>query len=141
MTSKLNASCVFCGIAQGLEKNHAIFEDERHIAFLDKHPVFFGHTLVVPKLHSETLYDVPPETIGPLFQLAQKIGKGVERGMQADGTFIGINNIVSQSVPHLHIHIIPRNKKDGLRGFFWPRQQYADESHFVEVREKIKRYL
>jgi len=136
-----NAACVFCRIANGAEPNSTLFEDEQHIVFLDKRPVFLGHSLVVPKPHHETLYDLPAEAIGPLFKLAQKIGKSVERGMGAEGSFIAINNIVSQSVPHLHIHIIPRIKGDGLRGFFWPRQQYMSNEQLLEIQEKIKKFI
>lgn len=141
MGENINATCVFCRIAQGAEPNNTIFEDEQNIAFLDKHPVFLGHCLVIPKSHHQTLYDLPPDAIASLFKLAQKIGKGVERGMQAEGTFVGINNIVSQSVPHVHIHIIPRTKGDGLRGFFWPRQQYVGDDQLREIQEKIKKSL
>lgn len=135
------AACAFCRIAQGSEHHHAVFEDANHIAFLDKRPVFFGHTLLIPKRHTETFYDLPPDSIHPFFHLAQKMGKAVERGMGAEGTFMAINNTVSQSVPHLHIHLIPRKKGDGLRGFFWPRQQYQDEAHFAAVRDQIKKQL
>ncbi|HEX5230012.1 MAG TPA: HIT family protein [Bryobacteraceae bacterium] len=109
--------CLFCG----LEESYVVFEDELSIAFLDHRPLFIGHTLLIPKQHYETLADLPPALIGPFFANAQLLARAVEQAMQAEGTFVAINNTVSQSIPHLHVHIVPRRKKDGLRGFFWPR--------------------
>jgi histidine triad (HIT) family protein len=112
--------CAFCEIEPDL-----VFEDELSRAFLDHRPLFPGHVLLVPKAHVETLDDLPQTLIGPLFANVQKLARAVERAMQAEGTFIAMNNRVSQSVPHLHVHIVPRRKGDGLKGFFWPRTKYG----------------
>ena len=105
-----------------------VFESETSIAFLDVKPIFPGHLLVAPKLHVETLGDLAPAAVGPLFVDVRRAARAVERGLSADGTFVAMNNRVSQSVPHLHVHVVPRKKKDGLRGFFWPRQKYENDA-------------
>lgn len=120
------ADCKFCQIASKAIPSAVVFEDSISLAFLDHRPLFPGHTLLIPKDHYETLADLPANLVGPFFSNAQLLARAVERGMQAQGTFVAINNKVSQSVPHLHVHIVPRTKGDGLRGFFWPRQKYAD---------------
>ena len=129
------SSCVFCEIVARGEA--AIFEDAVSFAFLDHRPLFPGHCLLVPKEHYETLADLPAELVGPLFRNAQLLARAVEMGMEAEGSFVGINNRVSQSVPHLHIQVVPRRKGDGLRGFFWPRQKYADEEAMRRAGEAI----
>ena len=116
----------------------AVFEDEISLAFLDHRPLFPGHMLLVPKAHYETLPDLPPELVGPLFQNAQLLARAVVEGLEAEGSFVAINNRVSQSVPHLHIHIVPRRPKDGLKGFFWPRGKYRDEAEMDAVRERLR---
>ena len=126
--------CLFCERPGA----HVVFEDSMSVAFLDHRPVFRGHCLLVPKVHYETLGDLPTEVIGPLFANAQKLARGVQHAMEAEGTFVAINNRVSQSVPHVHIHVVPRRKGDGLRGFFWPRQKYRDEEEMREVRDAIR---
>jgi len=126
--------CKFCGIAS---KSVIVFEDAISLAFLDHRPLFPGHTLLIPKVHYETLTDLPPDLIGPFFHNVRRLTAAVERGMKAEGSFVAINNRVSQSVPHLHVHIVPRNKGDGLRGFFWPRQKYRDEVQMRQVQSKI----
>ena len=108
------------------------------MAFLDSRPVFPGHTLVVPKVHHETLSDLPDDLLVPLFGGARTIAAAMPKAMGADGTFVGINNKVSQSVPHVHVHVVPRRFKDGLRGFFWPRQKYADETEAARVQQAIR---
>jgi histidine triad (HIT) family protein len=118
-------SCLFCEIAAGRTPAAIVFEDEHAIAFLDHRPLFHGHVLLIPRQHVETLGDVPGSLIAPFFSNAQRLTQAVELGMEAQGTFVAINNRVSQSVPHLHIHIVPRRKGDGLRGFFWPRTKYS----------------
>ena len=118
-----------------------VFEDAQTIAFLDYRPVFPGHTLLMPKQHFETLSDLPAGKIEPFFANVQRLAGAVERGMGADGTFVAINNKVSQSVPHLHVHIVPRRKKDGLRGFFWPRQKYKDDAELRAAQEAIRAAL
>jgi histidine triad (HIT) family protein len=134
-----SASCRFCQIA--LHANYVVFEDALSIAFLDYRPLFIGHTLLIPKAHYETLEDLPAELVGPFFLNVQLLARGVEQGMHAEGSFVAINNRVSQSVPHLHIHIVPRKKKDGLRGFFWPRQAQPGEAHMQEAQAAIREAL
>jgi histidine triad (HIT) family protein len=108
------------------------------LVFLDYRPVFPGHCLVIPKEHYETLADLPAGLIQPLFLEVQRVVRAMETALGADGSFVAINNKVSQSVPHLHVHVVPRRRKDGLKGFFWPRQNYRDETHMVEVRDLLR---
>lgn len=131
------SSCIFCKIAAGDLAASIVYEDSDRIAFLDHRPVFPGHCLLVPRRHYATLLDCPNDEIGPLFTCAKRIARAVEKGLQADGFFVGINNRVSQSVPHVHIHIIPRRKKDGLRGFFWPRIAYSSDAEMERIRAAI----
>jgi histidine triad (HIT) family protein len=121
------ASCIFCKVVTGELAARTVFEDEVSVAFLDHRPVFPGHCLLIPKKHFETLSDLPLDQVGPLFRNAQLLARAVESGLEADGTFVAMNNRVSQSVPHLHVHIVPRRRKDGLKGFFWPRNPYKGE--------------
>lgn len=118
-----------------------VFEDEVSFAFLDHRPLFHGHCLLVPKQHFETLADLPKQLLTPLFENAQLLAQAVESGLKAQGTFVAMNNRVSQSVPHLHIHIVPRNKGDGLKGFFWPRTKYAGKEETEQVRDLIQAEL
>lgn len=118
--------CLFCGIVSARVPGSVVASDEHTVAFLDVRPVFKGHVLVVPKLHVETLVDLPVELINPVVVQAQRIASCLVTELGAQGSFVAMNNTVSQSVLHLHIHVIPRTKGDGLRGFFWPRQKYAD---------------
>ncbi len=134
---KENKKCLFCDIISNEELAHRVFENEHSLAFLDKRPLFPGHCLLIPRDHYETLLELPPSIIGPFFLNVQLLAKAVEKAMKAEGTFVAINNKVSQSVPHLHIHIVPRKRKDGLRGFFWPRNKYKDEQEMEEVRNRI----
>jgi histidine triad (HIT) family protein len=120
--------CVFCRIARGEINAWKVHEDELTIVFLDSGPLFAGHCLVCPKDHYETLLDVPNDLLEPLFATARLIGAAVERGLGAQGSFMAINNRISQSVPHLHVHVVPRRRQDGLKGFFWPRRPYKDEA-------------
>ncbi len=129
--------CAFCLIAAGELEAFKVYEDEVCIAFLDERPVFPGHTLVIPREHHETVMDLPPRLVSPLFSAVQLIAGAVESGLGAHGSFVGINNRVSQRVPHLHVHVVPRHFKDGLRGFFWPRGKYADESEARTYQEKL----
>ena len=131
------AACIFCGmIAEG--SDDTVFQDAKTVAFLDHRPVFPGHTLLIPRQHHETLADLPDELIEPFFRNVRLLAPALEQAMAADGTFIAINNKVSQSVPHLHVHIVPRKRKDGLRGFFWPRQKYESDEQMREVRDRIR---
>jgi histidine triad (HIT) family protein len=124
---KDNKPCQFCAIAAGEVSAYVVFEDAISIAFLDYRPLFPGHCLLITRPHYATLIDLPSDVIGPLFSNAQLLAGTVQRVMQADGTFVAMNNVVSQSVPHFHIHIVPRWRGDGLRGFFWPRHKMRDE--------------
>jgi histidine triad (HIT) family protein len=117
---------------------HVVFEDDVSLAFLDLRPVFEGHTLLVPREHHETLDDLPHELIEPLFSNAQMLSRAVVEAMGATGTFVAMNNKVSQSVPHLHVHVVPRRPKDGLRGFFWPRRKYGGDAEMAAVAESIR---
>ena len=130
--------CVFCDIVSGAAAAHVVFEDDLTLAFLDVRPVFEGHTLLVPKAHHETLADLPDELIAPLFTNARTLSRAVVGALDATGTFVAMNNKVSQSVPHLHVHVVPRRPKDGLRGFFWPRSKDADEGAMSAVAESIR---
>jgi histidine triad (HIT) family protein len=127
-----------CEILQGNREAPVVFEDEVAFAFLDHRPLFPGHSLLIPRQHVNTLAELPSTLIAPLFRDAQLVARRVETAMEAEGTFVAINNKVSQSVPHLHIHIVPRRKKDGLRGFFWPRHKYEDERSMRQVQEALK---
>ena len=124
--------CVFCAIARGEVKAVIIHETERLISFLDYRPLFHGHTLLVPKIHVQLLSDLPADRVGEFFIEAQRLERAVETGVEADGSMILINNVVSQSVPHLHLHVIPRRRKDGLRFWLGPRHPY-DEEHPAEA--------
>jgi len=134
----MKENCIFCETVTGDLPAPVVFEDDLTIAFLDHRPVFPGHCLLVPKLHYETLVDLPAALVGPFFATAQLMASGVEQALEAHGTFMGINNRVSQSVPHLHVHIVPRRRKDGLRGFFWPRHKYESSEQMQSIQEAIK---
>jgi histidine triad (HIT) family protein len=133
--------CTIDLIVERIEQAFIVFEDEYFIAFLDNHPLFLGHTLLAPKEHYQTLYDLPNTLIQPLFLLTQRIGRAIEQAMEAEGSFIAINNTISQSIAHLHVHLVPRNKQDGLKGFFWPRTRYENEIQMLEVQQKITNLL
>jgi histidine triad (HIT) family protein len=133
-----NPDCSFCKIVCSETQSYNVFEDDLSLAFLDKRPLFPGHCLLIPKSHYQTLIDLPASLVAPLFQNAQLLARTIETGLQAEGTFVAINNRVSQSVPHLHIHIVPRHKKDGLKGFFWPRQHYKDEATILSIQSTLQ---
>ena len=118
-----------------------MLEDGSAFAFLDFRPVFPGHCLLVPRDHYETLGDLPGDLVGPLFATAQRLARAVESGMDADGTFVAMNNKISQSVPHFHVHVVPRRKKDGLRGFFWPRLRYGSDEERAAIADRVRRAL
>jgi histidine triad (HIT) family protein len=134
-------TCLFCRIAAGAEPAHVVLNDDRCVAFLDVRPLFPGHTLLVPREHHETLADLPIERVGPLFERAQRLSVAVRDAAGAAGSFVAMNNVVSQSVPHLHVHVVPRVKGDGLRGFFWPRTTYDGDEHAAAVAERIRAEL
>jgi histidine triad (HIT) family protein len=133
--------CVFCAIAAGEVPASMVLRDDDVAAFLDARPVFKGHVLVVPRAHVATLSDMPVAALGTFFAAVQRIARAVEAGLGVDGTFVAMNNKVSQSVPHLHVHVVPRKKKDGLRGFFWPRVTYADDAEREAFAAKIRAAL
>lgn len=130
--------CTFCAIAKGEVAARIVFEDDTSLAFLDHRPLFKGHCLLIPKEHHVTLGDLPHELIEPFFSTAQLLARAVQTAMDATGSFVAVNNVVSQSVPHLHVHIVPRRPKDGLRGFFWPRTRYASEEEMEEAGAAIE---
>jgi len=134
---KDRADCLFCRIVARELEARIVFEDAISIAFLDHRPLFPGHCLLIPRTHFETLSDLPSDLVGPLFLNAQRLAETVQRVMKAEGTFVGINNTVSQSVPHFHVHIVPRRRKDGLRGFFWPRRPYTSEDESAAVQRAL----
>jgi histidine triad (HIT) family protein len=131
-------ACVFCSIVEGAVPAHVVLDDPVAVAFLDTRPLFPGHVLVVPRQHRETLTDLPAELVGPLFERVQRMAGAVQATMGAAGTFVALNNTISQSVPHLHVHVVPRNRGDGLRGFFWPRTTYRDDAHASGVAASIR---
>jgi histidine triad (HIT) family protein len=134
-------SCVFCDIVAGRNRAAMVFDDGVSAAFLDARPVFPGHVLLVPKGHVETLPELPLSLVQPLFHNAQRLAAAMEAGLDAEGAFVAINNRVSQSVPHLHIHVVPRRKGDGLKGFFWPRRKYGSEEEMEEVAGRLRKAL
>jgi histidine triad (HIT) family protein len=129
--------CTFCQIVVGEHEADIVLSEDDVVGFLDTRPVFKGHVLVVPRRHVVTLPELPPELIVPLFDATKRVAAAVVDGLGADGSFVAINNVVSQSVPHLHVHVVPRKRKDGLRGFFWPRQRYADDAERAEYASRI----
>jgi histidine triad (HIT) family protein len=133
--------CTFCEIVAGRQDAFVVASDDLTLAFLDVRPLFPGHTLLVPRAHHETLADLPPDLVGPYFLRARRLARAVEAAMGAAGSFVAINNKVSQSVPHLHTHVVPRNPKDGLRGFFWPRNRYADDAEAAAVAKQVAEAL
>ena len=130
--------CPFCQIASGQVPAALVHEDDLSLAFLDRRPLFPGHTLLIPRAHHETLMDLPPGLAGPLFARARLLSIAIERALQAGGIFVGLNNRISQSVPHLHLHIVPRHQGDGLKGFFWPRHPYESEAAMAETAGRIR---
>src|SRR3954465_13084125 len=134
-------TCLFCAIAGGDAPATVVLDEPDTVGFLDVRPVFPGHVLVVPRLHVETLTDLPRPAIDPLFAATRRVAAGVVRGLGAQGWFVAMNNVVSQSVPHLHVHVVPRTKGDGLRGFFWPRQRYASDEEREAIGARIRAAL
>ena len=133
----IDNDCIFCQVVVGQKSAAIVFEDEISLAFLDHRPLFPGHCLLVPKKHFETLTDLPSELIGPFFSNVQLLARAVESGLESEGSFVAMNNRISQSVPHFHVHVVPRRKKDGLKGFFWPRNKYSSELEIIEVQKRI----
>jgi histidine triad (HIT) family protein len=130
-------NCSFCRIVAGDERSSIVYEDDRAVAFLDRRPLFPGHTLVVPRRHIVTLGELPAEELVPLMRVVQAAARAMESALAAQGSLVAVNNRVSQSVPHLHVHVVPRTKGDGLKGFFWPRTSYASD----EARDQVAAIL
>ncbi len=139
----MKAGCPFCRIAGEEEDAAIVFQDERFVAFLDHRPLAHGHILLVPRVHAETLLDLPQDLVGPLFERAQRLARALETGLDAHGSFLAINVKISQSVPHLHIHLVPRWKKDGLfaKVFIWKRKPYATPEQMARIAEQIAQAL
>jgi histidine triad (HIT) family protein len=131
------SGCLFCAIVAGEQPAAVVLEEEHVIAFLDIRPVFKGHALLVPRRHVATLPELPAELRDPLLETAQRLSAAVVTGLGAQGSFVAMNNVVSQSVPHLHVHVVPRTKGDGLRGFFWPRTKYADDAEMGDYARRL----
>ena len=133
----MDDKCLFCRIVSGELPATIVYEDDTSVAFLDHRPLFHGHTLLIPREHVETLGELSSKIVAPYFEAAQLLSRAVESAMDAEGTFVAMNNRVSQSVPHLHVHVVPRRRKDGLKGFFWPRTKYKADEEMEEVKKKI----
>jgi histidine triad (HIT) family protein len=133
--------CTFCRVVAGETPATVVLSDEHTVAFLDHRPLFEGHTLVVPRSHVATLRDLPAGLLTPYFTDVQRVAAAVQDALDAQGTFVAANNVVSQSVPHLHFHVVPRRRKDGLRGFFWPRTRYPAAERAEEVAAAIRSAL
>jgi histidine triad (HIT) family protein len=135
------SDCVFCAIIAGEVPAHMVLADDDVVAFLDSRPVFKGHVLVMPRQHYETLASLPEDLVGPLFSRVRQVSAAMPEALGAQGSFVGLNNTVSQSVPHLHVHVVPRTRGDGLRGFFWPRQKYADDAEAGDFARRLRTAL
>jgi histidine triad (HIT) family protein len=140
---RVRATCPFCRIVDGLDPAEVVLDSDEAVGFLDRRPVFPGHVLVAPRRHVETLPDLAAPDVGGFFQRVQLVSAAVPAALDAHGTFVAVNNVVSQSVAHLHVHVVPRRRKDGLRGFFWPRQGYRDDDEMAQfaslLRDEIRR--
>lgn len=134
-------TCLFCQVVAGEAPAEVVLDEAEVVAFLDIRPLFPGHVLVVPRVHVETLTDLPAASVAPFFGAVQRVAGAVEAAMGAQGTFVANNNRVSQSVAHLHVHVVPRRFKDGLRGFMWPRQRYPDDAAMAATGEEIRAAL
>jgi histidine triad (HIT) family protein len=133
--------CAFCGIIDGTVPAHIVLSDDIVVAFLDSRPVFKGHVLVAPRADAVTLADLPADLVGPLFLRVQQVSAAMPAALGAQGSFVAVNNTVSQSVPHLHVHVVPRTKGDGLRGFFWPRTRYASDEEAEDYARRLRKVL
>jgi histidine triad (HIT) family protein len=136
--SDAEPACTFCRIASGALEAARVLAEPSCLAFLDHRPLFHGHVLLVPRAHVETLAELPPDAVAPLFLAARRLSIAVERALDAHGSLLAINNRVSQSVAHLHVHVVPRRRRDGLRGFFWPRTRYASHEEMNAVADRLR---
>jgi histidine triad (HIT) family protein len=135
------SECIFCDVIAGDVPAHIVLADDVVAAFLDSRPVFKGHVLVAPREHVRTLADLPVAAVGPFFLRVQRVSAVMPAALGCQGTFVAANNVVSQSVPHLHVHVVPRTKGDGLRGFFWPRGRYDSDAEAAEYADRIRTAL
>jgi histidine triad (HIT) family protein len=135
------SECIFCDIIAGITPAHVVLSDDVVVAFLDSRPVFKGHVLVAPREHVRTLADLPVPAVGPYFMRVQRVSAVMPSALGCQGTFVAANNVVSQSVPHLHFHVVPRTKGDGLRGFFWPRGRYDSDAEAAEYSGRLSAAL
>jgi histidine triad (HIT) family protein len=133
--------CLFCGIVAGTVPAQVVLADDVAVAFLDVRPVFKGHVLLMPREHYETLAGLPADLVGPIFSRVRRISAVMPGALGSQGSFVGINNTVSQSVPHFHVHVVPRTKGDGLRGFFWPRTRYAADDEAAMYARRLREAL
>ncbi len=141
MATVTTVDCLFCAIAAGEIDAARVLEDDDFVGFLDIRPVFKGHVLLVPRTHVVTLPDLPAALRDPFLAHAQRLATAMVEGLGAQGSFVALNNTVSQSVPHLHLHVVPRTKGDGLRGFFWPRTKYADDAELTSYADRVRAAL
>ncbi len=132
------AACPFCDVVAGAATAQVVHADDHVVVFLDRAPVFKGHVLVVPRRHVATLADLVADEVQPFFAVVQRVAAVMPGALDADGTFVAINNVISQSVPHLHAHVVPRRRKDGLRGFFWPRVRYRDDADASDFAARLR---
>jgi len=137
----MSDDCLFCGIIAGTTPATIVLETDDVVGFLDVRPVFKGHVLLVPREHVVTLPDLPSGLRDGFLEASQRLATAVVEGLGAQGSFVAMNNVVSQSVPHLHLHVVPRTKGDGLRGFFWPRTKYADPTERASYGERLRAAL
>jgi histidine triad (HIT) family protein len=133
--------CLFCAVAAGSEPSHVVLDEPDVLAFLDHRPVFKGHVLVIPRVHVVTLPDLPTELLEPVFGVVARCATAMVEGLGAQGSWVAQNNVVSQAVPHLHVHVVPRTKGDGLKGFFWPRHKYEDEGEMAKYASRLRAAL
>lgn len=133
--------CVFCAIVAGKRPAHVVLDREHVVGFLDVRPVFKGHVLLVPRDHVDTLADLPAAMVEPFFSVVRQVSATLPDALDAHGTFVAMNNVVSQSVPHVHCHVVPRRRKDGLRGFFWPRTRYDDDAEAASYAQRVSAAL
>ncbi len=131
-------ACLFCDIVAGTSPAHLVLDEPHVVAFLDIRPLFPGHTLVVPRVHHAVLADLPANLVAPFFEAVQRLTRAVIAGLGADGSLVANNNTVSQSVPHLHVHVVPRRRRDGLRGFLWPRHPYPNDEEAVRTAAALR---
>jgi histidine triad (HIT) family protein len=133
--------CIFCGIVAGRAPAHVVVDEPDVVAFLDRRPVFKGHTLVVPREHVPTLPELTPGLLTAVFGVVQRCAAAMVDGLGADGSWVAQNNVVSQAVPHVHVHVVPRRRGDGLRGFFWPREKYASDAEMAQFADRLRETL